>query len=197
MLSPPPIRRNREGLAGDRLVSGWPLLPSSGSRSFGGCNSNGRSIRNTATATRSRFSAPTCFGGAGKPRPLPRHPGPRVLDRRSLFLAAAVSRPDPSDPGSESGLAPAQLGDGRFARRSSPPRAFAWPAGLRWVRHFAFPILFFFVAVPWPTSLEQMVIQGLMRADALINVEVPHRDRHPSRADGQRHRSRLRFCRDR
>jgi exosortase len=44
--------------------------------------------------------------------------------------------------------------------------------GRRWVRHFAFPILFFFVAVPWPTSLEQIVIQGLMRADALINVEI-------------------------
>lgn len=44
--------------------------------------------------------------------------------------------------------------------------------GMRWVRHFAFPILFFFVAVPWPTNLEQFVIQGLMRADALINVEV-------------------------
>jgi exosortase len=43
--------------------------------------------------------------------------------------------------------------------------------GMRWVRHFAFPILFFFVAVPWPTGLEQLVIQGLMRADALINVE--------------------------
>jgi exosortase len=43
--------------------------------------------------------------------------------------------------------------------------------GLRWVRHFAFPILFFFVAVPWPTNVEQFVIQGLMRADALINVE--------------------------
>src|SRR5437763_599203 len=45
-------------------------------------------------------------------------------------------------------------------------------AGRPWLRHFAFPILFFFVAVPWPTSLEQFVIQGLMRADALINVEV-------------------------
>jgi len=44
--------------------------------------------------------------------------------------------------------------------------------GTRWMRHFAFPILFFFVAVPWPTSLEQFVIQGLMRIDALINVEV-------------------------
>ena len=44
--------------------------------------------------------------------------------------------------------------------------------GMRWVRHFAFPILFFFVAVPWPTNLEQFVIQGLMRIDALINVEI-------------------------
>ncbi len=44
--------------------------------------------------------------------------------------------------------------------------------GMRWVRHFAFPILFFFVAVPWPTNLEQFVIQSLMRADALINVEI-------------------------
>jgi exosortase len=44
--------------------------------------------------------------------------------------------------------------------------------GRGWLRHFAFPILFFFVAVPWPTSLEQIVIQGLMRADTSINVEV-------------------------
>jgi len=44
--------------------------------------------------------------------------------------------------------------------------------GTRWVRHFAFPILFFFVAVPWPTNLEQFVIQGLMRIDAVINVEI-------------------------
>lgn len=44
--------------------------------------------------------------------------------------------------------------------------------GLRWVRHFAFPMLFILVAVPWPTQFEQMVIQGLMRAVASINVEV-------------------------
>src|SRR5204863_7411720 len=43
--------------------------------------------------------------------------------------------------------------------------------GHSWLRHFAFPILFFLVAVPWPTSVEQIVIQGLMRIDALINVE--------------------------
>jgi exosortase len=44
--------------------------------------------------------------------------------------------------------------------------------GMPWLRHFAFPILFFLVAVPWPTSLEQIVIQGLMRVDARVNVEV-------------------------
>src|SRR5256886_6979109 len=43
--------------------------------------------------------------------------------------------------------------------------------GASWLRHFAFPLVFFLVAVPWPTSLEQIVIQGLMRIDALINVE--------------------------
>lgn len=44
--------------------------------------------------------------------------------------------------------------------------------GIRWVRHFLFPILFFLVAVPWPTSMEVLLIQGLMRIDALLNVEV-------------------------
>lgn len=44
--------------------------------------------------------------------------------------------------------------------------------GPRWVRHFAFPFLFFLVAVPWPTQFEQVVIQGLMRAVSSINVEV-------------------------
>ncbi len=44
--------------------------------------------------------------------------------------------------------------------------------GAPWLRHFVFPILFFLVAVPWPTSLETIVIQGLMRVDARINVEI-------------------------
>ena len=43
--------------------------------------------------------------------------------------------------------------------------------GPAWLRHFAFPIAFFLVAVPWPTQFEQAIIQGLMRADAAINVE--------------------------
>jgi exosortase len=44
--------------------------------------------------------------------------------------------------------------------------------GIPWLRHFAFPILFFLVAVPWPTQFEQFIIQGLMRIDTAINVEV-------------------------
>jgi len=44
--------------------------------------------------------------------------------------------------------------------------------GAPWLRHFRFPLLFFLVAVPWPMQFEQLVIQGLMRADAAINVEV-------------------------
>lgn len=42
--------------------------------------------------------------------------------------------------------------------------------GGAWLRHFAFPILFFLVAVPWPVRIEQVVIQDLMRAVTGINV---------------------------
>jgi len=44
--------------------------------------------------------------------------------------------------------------------------------GFSWVRHFAFPICFFLVAVPWPVRLEQIVIQDLMRAVSAINVSL-------------------------
>ena len=50
--------------------------------------------------------------------------------------------------------------------------AFYLAGGTPWLRHFAFPILFFLVAVPWPTQVEQLIIQGLMRADTAINVEI-------------------------
>ncbi len=42
--------------------------------------------------------------------------------------------------------------------------------GRPWLRHFAFPIFFFLVAVPWPTHLEQFVVQNLMRSVTAINV---------------------------
>ena len=44
--------------------------------------------------------------------------------------------------------------------------------GRPWLRYFAFPFLFFLVAVPWPVRIEQTVIQGLMRAVTGINVSL-------------------------
>src|SRR5256885_488755 len=42
--------------------------------------------------------------------------------------------------------------------------------GRPWLLHFAFPILFFLVAIPWPVRIEQTVIQDLMRIVTAINV---------------------------
>ena len=48
-----------------------------------------------------------------------------------------------------------------------------WRAGgWRWVRHFGFPVVFLLVAVPWPSRLEEYVVQGLMRLVAAVTVEV-------------------------
>ncbi len=44
--------------------------------------------------------------------------------------------------------------------------------GTRWLRHFSFPVLFFFVAVPWPTPIEEPIVQGLMRIIAASAAEV-------------------------
>lgn len=44
--------------------------------------------------------------------------------------------------------------------------------GWRWVRHFAPPLLFMLVAVPWPVELEQTAVQGLMRLVAAMTVTV-------------------------
>ncbi len=44
--------------------------------------------------------------------------------------------------------------------------------GARWVRHFAFPICFIFVAVPWLSVIEQPIVQGLMRLAALVATEA-------------------------
>ena len=40
------------------------------------------------------------------------------------------------------------------------------------LRHFAFPVAFIFVAVPWPTLVETPVIQGLMRIVAHVAAET-------------------------
>jgi exosortase len=41
-----------------------------------------------------------------------------------------------------------------------------------WLRHFAFPVVFVFIAVPWPTLVETPVIQGLMRIVANVAAET-------------------------
>jgi exosortase len=43
--------------------------------------------------------------------------------------------------------------------------------GRAWLRHFAFPLLFPLVAVPWPSGIENEIIQGLQRCIASISVE--------------------------
>ena len=45
-------------------------------------------------------------------------------------------------------------------------------AAERWLRHFAFPVAFIFVAVPWPTAVEVPIIQGLMRIVAHVAAET-------------------------
>ncbi len=50
--------------------------------------------------------------------------------------------------------------------------ALHFAGGASTLRHFAFPVLFFLVAVPWPVQLEQFVVQNLMRADAAITIGI-------------------------
>ena len=47
-----------------------------------------------------------------------------------------------------------------------------YAGGRRWLRHFAFPVAFIFVAVPWVTAVETPVIQGLMRMVARVAAET-------------------------
>ncbi len=44
--------------------------------------------------------------------------------------------------------------------------------GRGWLKQLAFPICFFFVAIPWPTLVEQPIIQHLTRASAAIVIEL-------------------------
>ena len=44
--------------------------------------------------------------------------------------------------------------------------------GSGWLKQFAFPICFFFVAIPWPSPVETPIIQHLTRASAAIVIEL-------------------------
>src|SRR6266480_3692329 len=60
-----------------------------------------------------------------------------------------------------------------------------WCAGGKaWLRHFAFPVAFLFVAVPWPTMLETPVIQGLMGVVARVAAEAAMLLGTPAQVEG-------------
>jgi exosortase len=59
-----------------------------------------------------------------------------------------------------------------------------WAGGKTWLRHFAFPVAFIFVAVPWPTALEMPVIQGLMRVVARVAAETAMLLGTPAQVEG-------------
>lgn len=46
--------------------------------------------------------------------------------------------------------------------------------GRGWVRHFAFPVLFFLIAVPWPRNFEEGLMGWLMQHNAIASLEVLH-----------------------
>ena len=60
----------------------------------------------------------------------------------------------------------------------------AWCGGVPWVRHFAFPVGFLLLAVPWPSGLEQDIVQGLMRGVAAVAAEVMNVMAIPAEAQG-------------
>jgi exosortase len=47
-----------------------------------------------------------------------------------------------------------------------------YQGGFPWVRHFAFPVAFLLVSIPWPTLMEQWLITDLMRGVAAITAEI-------------------------
>jgi exosortase len=62
---------------------------------------------------------------------------------------------------------------------------FLWSVGGRpWLRHFAFPVLFTLVAVPWVSPVEEPIVQGLMRVVATISSEVVALFGIPARLEG-------------
>jgi exosortase/archaeosortase family protein len=54
----------------------------------------------------------------------------------------------------------------------NPPRSPTFALGSLPLAQFVFPICFFLVAVPWPSQMEQLVIQGLTRLDTACTTEL-------------------------
>ena len=60
----------------------------------------------------------------------------------------------------------------------------AWTGGWTWVRHFAFPVAFLLLAVPWPSGPEQAIVQSLMRVVAAISAQGMNLLGIPAQAQG-------------
>ena len=56
--------------------------------------------------------------------------------------------------------------------------------GGSWLRHFAIPVLFFLTAVPWVTTIEAPIIEGLMRGVAAMAAETLALFGIPAEAEG-------------
>jgi len=56
--------------------------------------------------------------------------------------------------------------------------------GKSWLRHFAFPIGFFLVAVPWPSAIEVPIVEGLMRLVAAIASQAVNLFGIPAQFEG-------------
>ena len=60
-----------------------------------------------------------------------------------------------------------------------------WTAGgAAWLKHFAFPVCFIFVAVPWVSAIEMPVIQNLMRGVAAVAAETLNLFGIPAQLEG-------------
>ncbi len=62
--------------------------------------------------------------------------------------------------------------------------AFVALGGLRFARHFAFPLLFCFTALPWPVWMETWLLQNLMNGNAAICAETLTLAGTPAIAEG-------------
>lgn len=60
----------------------------------------------------------------------------------------------------------------------------ALAGGVPWVRHFWFPFLYALTAIPWPTGVEQALLQSLMRVNAVVVAEMLTLLGHPAIAMG-------------
>jgi exosortase len=56
--------------------------------------------------------------------------------------------------------------------------------GAPWLRHFTFPVLFAFVAVPWVSPIEGPIVQGMMRAVAWVASETATSFAIPTQLEG-------------